>query len=77
VIIMTKKITNLNTLNALIRDEEKAYEEYYYMSRNRELSNNIRNNLIRMALEERGHANFLKALKDKLTQKENNNGKNT
>ena len=58
-----KKITNLNTLNALIRDENMASKEYAMLARGKDVPASMKRTLIAMSKDEAHHMNRLMAFK--------------
>lgn len=63
---MVKSINNLNTLNALIKDEEKATREYYALSKGADVPPQMQRILLKMSQEEASHRMNLIKYKEQL-----------
>jgi len=68
-----RKILNINTLNALIRDEHKAYKEYRYMSEDMDTPEHMRKTLNDMSIDELRHAKNLHEFKKHLIEMKRKN----
>ena len=64
-----KTLNNLNTLKALIRDEDKASGEYAQLSRDKNLPMSMRRKLEQMSEDEAQHKNNLMQYKSYLMKK--------
>lgn len=56
---MKRSINNLNTLNALIRDESMASKDYAALSKDKSLPVAMRKNLMKMSKDEANHKKHL------------------
>lgn len=65
----TKNLNNMNTLNALIRDEQMAIKEYYDMSRDKNIPKYMREQLLKMSRDEANHRMALINYREKLRLK--------
>lgn len=60
---MVKSINNMNTLNALIKDELMAHKEYRQLANTPNIPKEMRNALIQMSNDEMRHASNLQGYK--------------
>lgn len=56
---MAKSINNMNTLNALIKDENMAHTEYYLLAKGKDVPAAMQKRLLQMSKDELKHRNNL------------------